>query len=234
MHFTNHIPQLSVDCVIFGYEKAEIKVLVTEFKVGVGLFGLPGGFVLQSENIGLAAKRILMERTGLDNIFLEQYYTFGAADRRNPAAEEIAKKIVNDDSLPQFIDWISKRFVSVGYYALVDIAKVQPKPGLFDKSAIWYRLDSLPAMIMDHNSMVQVALESLRANLDQKLIAFNLLPATFTMRELQELYEAVYGRAFPRNNFQKKILALDILERLEKKYTGAANKAPFLYKRKNL
>ena len=85
-------------------------------------------------------------------------------------------------------------------------------------------------MIMDHNLMVDRALETLRRNLDEKLIGFNLLPETFTMRELQELYEAVYNKPFARNNFQKKILDLNVLERLEKKFTGAANKAPYLYR----
>ena len=83
---------------------------------------------------------------------------------------------------------------------------------------------------MDHNEMVGYALETLRQNLDQKLIGFNLLPETFTMREVQELYEAVYDKPFARNNFQKKMLDLNVLERLEKKFTGAQNKAPYLYR----
>lgn len=83
---------------------------------------------------------------------------------------------------------------------------------------------------MDHNEMVDAALETLRQNLDQKLIGFNLLPETFTMREVQELYEAVYDKPFARNNFQKKMLDLNVLERLEKKFTGAQNKAPYLYR----
>jgi hypothetical protein len=85
-------------------------------------------------------------------------------------------------------------------------------------------------MIMDHNYIVKEALETLRLNLDQKLIAFNLLPETFTMKEVQELYEAIFDKPFARNNFQKKILDLNVLERLEKKFTGAANKAPYLYR----
>ena len=85
-------------------------------------------------------------------------------------------------------------------------------------------------MMHDHNEILTFALEALRQNLDQKLIGFNLLPETFTMREVQELYEAVYDRPFATNNFQKKILDLQVLERLQKKYTGAANKAPYLYR----
>ena len=88
-------------------------------------------------------------------------------------------------------------------------------------------------MIIDHNEIVTKALETLRFHLDEKLIAFNLLPETFTMKDVQELYETIYDKPFARNNFQKKILDLNVLERLEKKFTGAANKAPYLYRRKS-
>jgi hypothetical protein len=88
-------------------------------------------------------------------------------------------------------------------------------------------------MVYDHNEILRHGLESLRQNLDEKLIGFNLLPETFTMKEVQELYEAVYAKAFTASNFQKKILELDVLERLEKKFTGAQNKAPYLYRFKN-
>jgi len=101
---------------------------------------------------------------------------------------------------------------------------------MLDASVGWYNVKELPKMIMDHNEMVAAALEALRQNLDQKLIGFNLLPETFTMREVQELYEAVYDKPFARNNFQKKMLDLNVLERLEKKFTGAQNKAPYLYR----
>ena len=128
------------------------------------------------------------------------------------------------------ISWLSKRFVSIGYYALVDINKVTPQKTDFDSCIEWINIKNLPKLIMDHNDIVAYALDTLRQNIDQKIIGFNLLPETFTMKEVQELYEAIYDKPFARNNFQKKILDLDVLERLEKKFTGAANKAPYLYK----
>ena len=128
------------------------------------------------------------------------------------------------------INWLSKRFISIGYYALVDINKVTPYKTDFDSSIDWINIQNLPTLIMDHNEIVSSALETLCQNLDAKLIGFNLLPETFTMREVQELYEAIYDKPFARNNFQKKILDMNVLERLEKKYTGAANKAPYLYR----
>jgi 8-oxo-dGTP diphosphatase len=231
----NFIQQLSIDCIIFGYNEKELKVLVPKLDFKENLWALPGGFIKQDESIDNAALRILKERTGIKDIYLEQFRVFGQTERSNfeifdslsTLHSELAEKAIFDDSN---INWLTKRFVSIGYYALVDINKVTPQKTDFDESISWYNIKSLPKMIMDHNEMVTYALEALRQNLDQKLIGFNLLPETFTMREVQELYEAIYDKPFARNNFQKKILDLDVLERLEKKFTGAANKAPYLYR----
>ena len=227
------IPQLSIDSVIFGYRDSRLKVLIAKIKMDHDIWTLPGGFIQQREHIDAAAKRILEERTGLNKIYLEQFRVFGAENRVNDSFQEKVKTWQNIGSnfeLEKMLRWFSKRFVSIGYYALVDINKVSLRKGEFDNSVEWYDIENLPVMIMDHNEMVNFALEKLREKLDEKLIGFNLLPETFTMRELQELYEAVYDRPFPRNNFQKKMLDLNVLERLEKVYTGAANKAPFLYR----
>jgi 8-oxo-dGTP diphosphatase len=229
------IHQLSIDCVIFGYKDNQINVLIPKIGFGDKLWSLCGGFIKQDESIDAAAQRILEERTGLKDIFLEQFRVFGKPERSNldilnlPNVEK--NKIFERDLIAEKnLDWLAKRFVSIGYYALVDINKVNPQRGELDESIAWYSLNELPQMIMDHNEMVSYALETLRQNLDQRLIGFNLLPETFTMKEVQELYEAVYDKPFARNNFQKKILDLDVLERLEKKFTGAANKAPYLYR----
>ena len=230
----NFIQQLSIDCVIFGYKNKELKVLVPELNFKENLWALPGGFILQDEGIDLAALRILEERTGIKDIYLEQFRVFGQAGRSNTDVLESLKelkKAISDDSIVNSsdLDWFSKRFVSIGYYALVDIDKVTPQKTNLDASIEWINIKNLPKLIMDHNVMVSYALETLRQNLDQKIIGFNLLPETFTMKEVQELYEAIYDKPFARNNFQKKILDMNVLERLEKKFTGAANKAPYLY-----
>jgi ADP-ribose pyrophosphatase YjhB (NUDIX family) len=229
------IEQLSIDCVIFGYQEKELKVLIPKLDFNDDLWALPGGFIMQNESIDVAANRILEERTGLKNIFLEQYRVFGQTERSNDEVFDSLNAIREDlVRRAKFdfknIEWLKKRFVSIGYYALVDINKVVPQKTDMDVSIAWYNVKDLPKMIMDHNGMVVFALETLRQNLDQKLIGFNLLPETFTMKEVQELYEAIYDKPFARNNFQKKILDLNVLERLEKKFTGAANKAPFLYR----
>ncbi|HAK76422.1 MAG TPA: NUDIX hydrolase [Runella sp.] len=226
-----YIAHLSIDCVIFGYEEKELKVLISKFRFGRGAWALPGGYVLKTEGIDKAASRILKERTGLENIFLEQFRVFGHEDRivqsdyRKVMQSELGQRFDAEDT-----DWLTSRFVCIGYYALVDITKVNPQNGEFDEYLEWRNVKDVPEMTYDHTEILLCALEALRQNLDQKLIGFNLLPETFTMKEVQELYEAVYDKPFAINNFQKKILDLNVLERLEKKYTGAANKAPYLYR----
>jgi len=231
----NYIQQLSIDCVIFGYYEKQLKVLVPKLSFNGDFWAVPGGFVYQNEDIDKAANRILQQRTGISEIYLDQFYVFGKAARNS--LEFIDKLIaLNPETLTnngidrKEYDWFTRRFVSIGYYALVDINKVTPQKTDLDSSIHWYNIKELPAMIMDHNAIVLKALETLRLNMDEKLIAFNLLPETFTMKEVQELYETIFDKPLARNNFQKKMLDLNVLERLEKKFTGAANKAPFLYR----
>lgn len=233
------VPQLSIDCVIFGYHGRSLRVLVPKLHFEGDFWALPGGFIYQEEGIDHAACRILEERTGIRDIFLEQYRVFGEVPRSNQDVLDRIRKLntakFSESPLGNIaLEWLSRRFVSIGYYALVDINKVVPRLMPIDQSIDWYPLEALPDLIMDHNTQVRTALEALRQNLDKKLLGSNLLPDKFTMKELQQLYEAVYDRPFRRNNFQKKMLELDVLERLEKKFTGAANKAPYLYRFKNL
>jgi 8-oxo-dGTP diphosphatase len=231
----NYIAHLSIDCVIFGYQDKALKVLLSKFKFGNHSWVLPGGYILKTEGVDKAAIRILKERTRLENIYLEQFHVFGHENRivdseYNEMMKSELHKFDEQRFEPVVTDWLTSRFVCIGYYALVDIHKVNPQNGEFDDYLEWRSLKDIPKMIHDHNDILTVALQALRQNFDQKLIGFNLLPETFTMREVQELYEAVYDRPFAINNFQKKILDLKVLERLEKKYTGAANKAPYLYR----
>lgn len=234
-HIENYISHLSIDCVIFGYKDKKLRVLASKFKYGKNLWGLPGGYILKTESTNAAAARILKERTGLSNIHLGQFRVFGNEDRIiGSDYKEIIKSALRDfdgyDFDAETIDWITSRFICIGYYALVDINKVHPKAGEFEERLEWINISDLPNMTHDHNEIAAYALEALRENLDKNIIGFNLLPAVFTMKEVKELYEAVYERTYAMNNFQKKILELNVLERLGKKFTGAQNKAPFLYR----
>jgi hypothetical protein len=116
---------------------------------------------------------------------------------------------------------------------LVDYSKVHVNPSGLSDASEWMDVSALPKLFLDHNRIVIKALEALRQRLDDKLVAFELLGDTFTMSELQVVYETILGKRLVRTNFQRKILSLDILERIEKKYTGGAHKAPYLYRLKS-
>lgn len=234
----NLIPQITIDCVIFGYEHAQLKVLIPKIDFKGDFWALPSGFIHQEDDIDEAARKILQFRTGIENLYLEQFRVFGKVSRDHTAFLDRLIEL-NPDRLSLVetskadYDWFTKRFISIGYYALVDINKVKPQLSAIDQVIKWRPIQSLPPMILDHQEIIIAALYALRRDLDEKLNAFNLLPDTFTMKEVQEVYEAINGRKYLRTNFQKKILDLQVLERLEKKFTGAANKAPYLYRFKN-
>jgi hypothetical protein len=128
--------------------------------------------------------------------------------------------------------WISGRFITTGYFALVDFDKVQVNVGEISDAYAWKDIQEVGELFLDHAEILQFALHQLRLSLDIKLIAFNLLTETFTMSEVQSLYETILGKSLVRTNFQRKMLSMDILERIEKKYTGGAHKAPYLYRLK--
>ncbi len=221
------LPGLAIDSVIFGFHENQLKILILEYR-DTGVFALPGGFVEENENLNDAAKRVLARRTGLHDIYLEQFYTFGDIARHDPAP--LRAILIANGINPVADHWLLGRFVTVGYYALVDFTKAVPNPDLLSDRCAWYDLASLPSLMLDHQQIVQKALETLQTNLDQKLIGFNLLAETFTMADLQRLYETILGQKLHRSAFQRKVLNLGILERIEKKYSGGAHKAPYLYR----
>jgi 8-oxo-dGTP diphosphatase len=222
-----YLPGLAIDLVIFGFHQNQLKVLLLEY-LNTGLFALPAGFIREEENLNDAARRALAERTGLHDIYLEQYYMFGDRSRHDPAP--LRAILTQNGTAPPEDHWLLRRFVSVGYYALVDFTQAVPSPDSLSDRCDWYDLTNLPNLMLDHSTMVQKALETLRATLDRKLIGFNLLPDTFTMGDLQRLYETILGEKLNRTSFQRKILSLEILERVDKKWTGGAHKAPYLYR----
>lgn len=226
------LPGISVDCVIFGFHENSLKVLLLKFKK-TPVWALAGGFVGPEEDVDQAAQRILAERTGLSDIYLEQFYTFGDLARNYRAVDE--HRDINNamGGSPSKIEWVDQRFITIGYYALVDYSKVVVNPGGVSDASEWMDVSALPKLFLDHNRIVLKALESLRRNLDEKLVAFELLGDTFTMSDLQMVYETILGKRLVRTNFQRKILSLEILERIEKKYTGGAHKAPYLYRLKS-
>ncbi len=224
----------SIDCVILGYDQEELKVLLLKWKFE-DIWSLPGGYIHKMEGMDQAAHRVLEERTGLTSIFLRQFYTFGSAGRNGEHRPEematmrrILEKIPMENKELDF-GWFTKRFVTTGYFALVDLRRTDPNPDFLSESCEWWALDDVPQLLADHNEILEKALEQLRIHLNYLPIGISLLPQKFTMRALQKLYEAILARPLERSNFQRKMLALDILVRHEKQMTGAANKAPYLY-----
>lgn len=193
-------PALTVDCVVFGYDKGELKVLLIEralepFK---GRWALPGGFVRVDETVDDAARRELAEEAGLKDVFLEQLYTFGAADR-DPR----------------------ERVVSVAYYALVKLASHATKAATDAADSRWFPVSRVPRLAFDHADILGTALARLKAKVRYQPIGFELLPPKFTLSELQDLYESVLGAVLDKRNFRKKVLGYGLLDPLrETQMTG--------------
>ncbi len=223
---TEYLKHIAYDSVIFGFSGTSLKILIMEYH-GTGIFALPGGFVRIDEPIDAAVVRGLRERTGLDDIYLEQCHTFGGLERSQP---EAMRQILEANDLdPQDYLWMLERFISVSYYALINYEEVNPTPDALSDSIEWYDVDNLPPLAFMHEEIVEKALLTLRENLEKKLVSSKLLPRQFTMKELQHVYESILGTEIRRTTFQRKMLSLGVLERHEKRYSGKAHKAPYLY-----
>lgn len=221
-----YLPHLSIDCVILGFHTNELRVLLLKQR-NVRQWALPGGFIMKEEPIDEAARRILEKRTGLKNIYLKQFETFGATDRSSPAANQQFLKGVSIDASGS---WLFNRFITIGYYALVEYSKVNPVPDEISECCEWFDVNNLPETIHDHGEILKKAWESLRLQLNYYPIGYNLLPEKFTLPELQKLYETILNRPLDRRNFHRKIMTTGILVRLNEVKAGVAHKAPFLYK----
>ena len=238
MHYPSeqgYIQQVAIDCVIFSYQNHKLNVLAPKLNFKGEFWNVPSGFVYQNEDIDAAAQRIIQERTGITDVYLEQFQVSGKANRNSQTfldrlIELNPEKLDENQRKRREYEWYTQRIISIGYYALVDINKVVLHKHDIDELIAWYDVNALPPMIMDHGEIVAKAVDYLRTNLDIKCNVFHLLSETFTMKDVQVLYEDLLNKQFARNNFQKKILEMNVLERLEKKFTGAANKAPYLYR----
>lgn len=198
---------ISVDCIIFGYEDDELKLLV--FKRWIepckGELSLLGGWVNQDESVTNAAERVLKLISGLNDIYLEQVDVFSEVNR-DPGG----------------------RVISVAYYALMKIDE-QYKHLIEQNSATWVSLNNKPKLIFDHDEMVEKALEKLRMKATYDLIGEHLLPEKFTMLQLRKLYNAIFQREFDPGNFRKKVLSLKVIEQLNEKDTTESKRGAFYY-----
>ncbi|MDZ7719835.1 MAG: NUDIX domain-containing protein [Balneolaceae bacterium] len=226
-NWDKYLPGLAIDCVIVGYHERELKILIMEYE-NTDLYALPGGFIEKEEDLDNAASKVLYERTGLKNIYLNQFHTFGKHDRNDTEAMKIIMKnngIAFDEN-----HWLLHRFVSVGYVALVDYKAVNPSPGIMSSKCTWFDLDSIPPLIQDHQKIIDQALLYLKNHVDDRLLGANLLVDTFTMKDLQKLHETILGKRLHRTGFHRKMMDSGHLKRLGKKKTGKAHRSPYLYR----
>lgn len=221
------LSHISLDCVVFGFHENQLKVLLLHMKK-TGEWALPGGFVGESESLEVAANRVLNERTGLDEIFLRQFHVFSdpLRSKDNPAVSDL---IEFGSNVPE-PSWFEQRFISIGFYALVEYSKVEPQTDALSDFYEWVGLADIGRLIIDHREILDKALETLRLQLVYQPIGYNLLPEKFTMPELQKLYETILGKELDRRNFMRKMLAYNILDKLDEVKTGVAHKAPTLYR----
>lgn len=198
---------LAVDCIIFGFDGSGLKALLVKrgLQPEMGKWSLMGGFANKEESIDHAAERILLQLTGMDKIYMEQLYCFGDVDR-DPGG----------------------RVVSIAYFALIKIEESNGET-LDSHNAKWFDLKKLPTMIFDHKQMVRLAKERLQQKVANHPIGFELLPNKFTLQQLQALYEAIYETSFDKRNFTRKILSLEILQRLDEKEKESSKKGAFYY-----
>lgn len=194
------LPRVAVDAVLFTISEKTLRALLVKIKHGpfVGRWAFPGGLVRRGEGLDEAARRELCEKTGVADLYLEQLYTFGEA-QRDPTGHT----------------------VSVAYFALVPPGITALRQGEKYADVGWFPVHSLPTLAYDHNAIADYALRRLQAKLGYTNIVYSLLPDEFTLADLQELYEVILREQLDRRNFRRKILALGLLKPLPKTRRGA-------------
>jgi len=199
---------ITIDCVIFGFDQGSLEVLLVQHGEGIrkGEWGLPGGWIKETESIDKAAHRLLGELTGLDDIYLEQLKAFGDLDR-----------------------FPLGRVITIGYYALVKREDYNIEAGSTASDAKWYKISDIPNLIYDHNEILQYSLATLRTRIKITPVGFNLLPEKFTLFELMKLYEEILGIDMDKSNFRRKILHMKLLQPLDEKQKDVSHRAAKLY-----
>lgn len=199
---------VALDSIIFGFDGKQLKLLLV--KRGVeeeqNTWSLMGGWVQPTESLGDAANRILFELTNLTEIYLEQLHTFG-----NPSRDPI------------------ERTVSVAYFALINVEDYDHRISK-NYETKWFEIEDLPKLLFDHGEMVNMAIENLRYKASQHPIGFELLPEKFTIPQLQNLYEAIFGTELDKRNFSRKLLSTHLLVKLDEKQKGFSKKGAYFYK----
>ena len=203
------ISNLSIDCVIFGFDNGELKTLFIKRNTEpeLGMMALPGGFVRIDEDLDAAPARRLKDLTGIENLFMRQFHTFGDVHRYPP-----------------------HRVITIAYYALVKISDYNLNIGADAQECRWISVTDVPEMPFDHRAIFDAGLEKLKEQVRMEPIGFNLLPEKFTITELQNLYEAILDTQFDKRNFRKKLAKMNLLVDTKQKQKHVSHRAANLYK----
>jgi 8-oxo-dGTP diphosphatase len=198
---------VSVDCVILGYEDKQLKVLLikSDLEEFSGLNSLLGDLVRPDEDLDEASYRILLERTGLNDVYLEQVQTFGRIGRHP-----------------------SGRVVTTAYFSLLDLHHHQLR--LNHNDLRWHPINKIGKLAFDHKDILESCLQRLRQQVLERPLIFSLLPEKFSLRQLQEVYESILGTSLDRRNFRKKVSLKDWLVDLDEMETDVPHRPGKLYK----
>ena len=217
------LPTISVDCVIFGYYENELTVLVRKENVPyngniIQEYKLPGNHVRRDENINDTAARILIEQTGLEDIFVKQFYVFSDPERlkRSPHHFEWVK--------PRLVD---ERVLTVGFYSLVNMNSVDNTKLI--TVAKWENVNEIDSLMFDHKEILDEALLKLRYDLLHEPLIFELLPEKFTLTQMQNVYEVILNTTYDKRNFRRKINKMKYLIKLDEMQTGVSHKPARFY-----
>ncbi|WP_445731442.1 NUDIX hydrolase [Mariniflexile sp.] len=200
--------KLAVDCIIFGFNDNRLELLLIHrgFEPEIGKWSLIGEFIGNDEDLDDAANRVLYDLSGLQNIYMEQVKTFGKANR---------------DS--------SGRVVSTTYSAMI-LKSEYNEEQVSKYNAKWFPIDELPELVFDHKDMVDSAIKRLRRRVRNSPIAFNLLPAKFTLPQLQALYEGILDEVIDKRNFRRKVSQMEYLVKLNEKDMSESRKGAYFYR----
>lgn len=199
---------VAVDCIIFGFDSENLKLLLFKRKVEPlkGAWSLIGSFMKKDLSLSEAANQILFESTGLKDIYLEELQTYSQVDRD-----------------------LGERVISVAFFSLIRIDEII-ETEVEKYNAHWFSFDEIPNLIFDHRKMVDNAIQKLRSKARYQPIGFELLPKKFTIPQLQSLYECIYQKKLDNRNFRRKILSFDILNKTSEKDKSGSKKGAFLFK----
>lgn len=217
-------PNVSVDCVVFGFDSERLNVLLIDKKLPESeqsQHALPGDLIAEDESLDQSASRVLKELTDLEGIFLKQFQAFGNPDRVKDAKD---------------LEWLRRyrqhpdaRTITVAYFALVKMGDFSPEASSFADRVYWCDVHEVPQLAFDHNEIFEEALSRLRLDFESHRIGFELLPEKFTLSQIQRLYEIILDKELDKRNFRKKIIKEKLVKPTEEKQTGVLHKPARLY-----